>query len=140
MITWLTGQSGAGKTTLANLVSNEVDCIILDGDEMRESISKELTYTLEDRKTNQYSIARLASVLSRQKDVVVASIAPTQEIRDEITNICNPKWIYIKRTIPERKNHIYEEPTDYFTIDNDFLRPEEGLKMFMKRCYNPNDR
>ena len=138
-IIWLTGQSDAGKTTLANLIVNETDCIILDGDEMRASISLGLGYSIEDRKENQYKIARLAKVLSNQRDVIVSSIAPTQEIRNEITNICNPNWCYIKMTLPKRKNHIYEEPTDMYTIDNDFLRPDEALKMFMKKYYNPNN-
>ena len=38
-IVWLTGGSGAGKTTLANLLQAEMTCVVLDGDEMRASIS-----------------------------------------------------------------------------------------------------
>ena len=53
-IFWFTGQSGSGKTTLAYAWNKEFDAIVLDGDEMRESISLEEGFSKEDRRKNGY--------------------------------------------------------------------------------------
>ena len=133
-IYWLTGHSGSGKSTIAQRLQKDFDCIILDGDEMRESVSLGTGFSREARTEHNYRVARLAKIMAKQKTVVVAVIAPMEEVRKEIENICNPTWIYIKRTLPEREGHFYEEPTDYFTLDHDKLNIEQSvteLKKFM---------
>src|SRR6185436_1892713 len=75
-IVWLTGQSGSGKTTLANAIKDELgSVVILDGNEMRESISAE-GFSPDDRHAHNLRVARLAQVLSKQAIVVVSVIAP----------------------------------------------------------------
>ena len=133
-IFWLTGSSGSGKSTIAKRIQKDFDCIILDGDEMRESISLGAGFSREARTEHNYRVARLAKIMAKQKTVLVTVIAPMAEVRKEIENICNPTWIYIKRTLPVKEGHFYEEPTDYFTLDHDKLNIEQSvaeLKKFM---------
>ncbi len=126
MIIWLTGQSNAGKTTLAKMLQREWPCIILDGDDMRDSISLGLGFSRDDRTAHNYRVAGLAKVLSEQMNVVISVIAPIKDVRAKIDMICSPKWIYVKRTLPERDGHFYEEPDGYPVLDHDILSAEES--------------
>jgi adenylylsulfate kinase len=87
---WLTGLSGAGKSTLAlavrdALVSRGRRVEILDGDEIRENLSKGLGFSKEDRDTNIRRIGYVARLLSRNGIVAIAAaISPYREIRDEV--------------------------------------------------------
>jgi len=129
MIIWFTGQSGAGKTTIARQIYQTYDrAVILDGDEMRSSISHGLGFSKEDRMANNLRIARLAKVLERYVDVVLVSvIAPMQNVRDMITHEISPFWVYVKRTLPEREGHFYEEPVDCPVLDHDKLSIAESV-------------
>lgn len=131
-LVWLTGQSGAGKTTLAYRISKELDYLVLDGDEMRDSISLNAGFS---RKEHNLKIARLAKILSNQKNIIVSVIAPMKDVREEITKICNPNWIYLKRDLPDREGHFYEEP-NYKTIDIDNGTLEENLEL-LKQYITP---
>ncbi len=90
VILWLTGLSGAGKTTIARGVERELqarNCLVevLDGDEIRTHISKELGFSREDRETNIRRIGFIANRLSRNGiAVIVAAISPYRTIRDEV--------------------------------------------------------
>lgn len=130
MILWLTGQSGSGKTTLAKALQKEWPCIILDGNEMRQSISLGDGFSRQDRADHNCRVARLAKVLSEQANVVVSVIAPMRIVRRMIDDICQPSWIYIKRTQPKREGHFYEKPTYYSLILNhDRLSIEQSLSL-----------
>ncbi len=83
-VVWLTGLSGAGKTTLAHaaakLVGRPVE--IMDGDEIREFLSEGLGFSKEDRDTNSHRIGFVARLLAKHGVLVfVASIAPYRETR-----------------------------------------------------------
>ena len=94
MILWITGRRGAGKTTLAKELQGKLGSILLDGDEMRESISKDLGFEMKDRIENNLRIARLAKVLHEQgHDVVVATICPTQDLRRQVYYVCKCRFI-----------------------------------------------
>jgi adenylylsulfate kinase len=88
-ILWFTGLSGSGKSTLANFITpilKEKGCLveILDGDEVRENLSKGLGFSKEDRDTNIRRIGYVANMLSRNGVVsITAAISPYREIRDE---------------------------------------------------------
>lgn len=125
---WFTGQSGSGKTTVAKALQRIFDCVILDGDEMRNSISLGAGFSREDRKEHNLRVARLAKTLSAQKTVLVSVIAPMEEVRKEISEICNPTWVYMKRTMPDREGHFYEEPEGYFTVNHDELNAKESVE------------
>lgn len=112
MILWLTGNSGAGKTTTAQNLKKKRNCIILDGDKMRESISLGLGFSKEDREENNLRIARLAKILREEGHLVVISvIAPFRSTREKITKIIpEVKWVYVKRDLPILKEKPYEKP------------------------------
>jgi adenylylsulfate kinase len=86
---WFTGLSGAGKTTIAELVRPELErrgrlVEWLDGDEVREHLSKGLGFSKEDRDTNIDRIGWVASRLTRHgAAVIVSAISPYAQARDK---------------------------------------------------------
>lgn len=87
---WFTGLSGSGKSTLAQyltpiLIERGCKVEVLDGDEIRENLSKGLGFSKEDRDTNIRRIGYVANLLSRNGVVsITAAISPYQAIRDEL--------------------------------------------------------
>ena len=88
-ILWFTGLSGSGKSTLTNhiaplLKARGCKVEILDGDEVRESLSKGLSFSKEDRDVNVRRIGFVANLLARNGVVAItAAISPYRAIRDE---------------------------------------------------------
>jgi adenylyl-sulfate kinase len=87
---WFTGYSGAGKSTIAEIVVDELRARgryveLLDGDEVREHLSKGLGFSKEDRDTNIRRIGFVASLLARNGVIAVtAAISPYRAVRDEV--------------------------------------------------------
>ena len=104
---WFTGLSGAGKTTISKLVSDELlargsRLEILDGDVVRENLSKGLGFSKEDRDTNIRRIAFVADLLSRNGvPVITAAISPYREIRAEARELMGDRFIevYVKASV-----------------------------------------
>ncbi|MBM3666152.1 MAG: adenylyl-sulfate kinase [Actinobacteria bacterium] len=98
---WFTGLSGAGKTTISKHVSDELrargsNLEILDGDVVRENLSKGLGFSKEDRDTNIRRIAFVADLLSRNGvPVITAAISPYREIRDEARETMGDRFIEV---------------------------------------------
>ncbi len=86
---WFTGLSGAGKTTVSRLVEKELRARghkveILDGDVVRENLSKGLGFSKEDRDTNIRRIGFVCEILTRNDVVAIAAaISPYHAIRNE---------------------------------------------------------
>jgi adenylylsulfate kinase len=84
---WFTGLSGAGKSTIADLVGPRLeetgrDVEYLDGDVVRTHLSKGLGFSKEDRDTNIERIGWVASRLTRHgAAVIVSAISPYEETR-----------------------------------------------------------
>ena len=89
-ILWFTGLSGSGKSTLAQYLTpilKERGCNVevLDGDEVRENLSKGLGFSKEDRDTNIRRIGYVAGLLSRNGTcAITAAISPYAAVRDEV--------------------------------------------------------
>src|SRR5580693_7638613 len=87
---WFTGLSGAGKSTIGQRVATELRdrglrVEVLDGDEVRQTLSAGLGFSREDRDTNIRRIGFVADLLSRNGIiVVVAAISPYRETREEV--------------------------------------------------------
>jgi adenylylsulfate kinase len=90
---WLTGLSGAGKTTIAHLVGPELERCghvveYLDGDMVRLHFSKELGFSKSDRDTNIERIGWVASRLTRHgAAVIVSAISPYEETRRHVREL-----------------------------------------------------
>jgi adenylylsulfate kinase len=87
---WFTGLSGAGKTTIAEIVEHELrerfgQVEVLDGDIVRTNLSKGLGFSREDRDTNILRIGFVADLLTRNGvGVIVSAISPFKEARDQV--------------------------------------------------------
>ena len=94
LVIWLTGLSGAGKSTLARSLSRQLAAAglrveTLDGDEVRENLSRGLGFSEEDRNTNIRRIGFVARLLARNGVVVLgAAISPYRQSRDDVR-----RWI-----------------------------------------------
>lgn len=109
-VVWLTGNVGSGKTSIAYLLKERLGAIVLDGDELRSSISTDLGFSKKDRDAHNMRVARLAHILNNQNfNVVVSVIAPFRSTRRKITTLINPYWIYVKSDT-RVKNMPYEIP------------------------------
>ncbi|NIM06599.1 MAG: adenylyl-sulfate kinase [Armatimonadetes bacterium] len=86
---WFTGLSGSGKSTLAEqvrdiLLERGLKVEVLDGDVVRQNLSKGLGYSKEDRDINIRRIGFVCNLLTRNDVVAIAAaISPYKEIRDE---------------------------------------------------------
>jgi adenylyl-sulfate kinase len=95
-VVWLTGLSGAGKSTIAqgvyeHLVQQGRRCELLDGDQLRQQLCRDLGFSHADREENVRRIGYVAGLLSRHDVIVlVAVIAPynqdRQLLREQIPN------------------------------------------------------
>jgi adenylylsulfate kinase len=87
---WFTGLSGAGKTTVAEIVEHELrehagTVEVLDGDIVRTNLSKGLGFSREDRDTNVLRIGFVANLLTRNGvPVIVSAISPYKKARDHV--------------------------------------------------------
>jgi adenylyl-sulfate kinase len=87
---WMTGLSGAGKTTIARIVESELKgrglkIERLDGDVVRQSLTRDLGFSREDRDKNIERVTFVAKLLSRNGIGVVACfISPYQAVRDQV--------------------------------------------------------
>lgn len=76
---WITGISGAAKTTLANninaiLNSSQYASVILDGDEIRKKMNQDLGFSIKDRDENIRRIACMSELLSHQNLITIVSV------------------------------------------------------------------
>jgi adenylylsulfate kinase len=87
-VIWFTGLSGAGKTTLAIEIEKELRDLrffskILDGDQVRNGLNKDLGFSKEDRTENIRRIAEVSKLLISEGIICINSfITPTQELRE----------------------------------------------------------
>jgi len=103
---WFTGLSGSGKTTITTHLVKElrkrgVPLEVLDGDIVRENLSKGLGFSKEDRDTNIRRIAFVANLLSRNGvPVITAAISPYREIRNEARELMDGRFVEVYAKAP----------------------------------------
>jgi adenylylsulfate kinase len=95
-VVWLTGLSGAGKSTLATLLEQELfelgcQCYILDGDNVRHGLNRDLGFSPEDRTENIRRIGEVANLLRDAGLIVLtAFISPYRDDRARARAVCPP--------------------------------------------------
>jgi bifunctional enzyme CysN/CysC len=156
VLIWLTGFSGAGKSTIANIVERKLHKLgrhtyILDGDNVRHGLNKDLGFTDADRVENVRRTAEVASLMVDAGLIVIASfISPFRAERDfarscvrpgefievfvdtplAVAEARDPKGLFKKARRGELFNFTgvdspYEPPTDpEMRIDTTQIAPE----------------
>jgi adenylylsulfate kinase len=101
-VVWFTGLSGAGKTTVANIVEAELEqrgLVVdhLDGDIVRTHLSKGLGFSKEDRDANIQRIGWVASRVARAgAAVIVSAISPYEEARRHARSLIEPHAPFVE--------------------------------------------
>jgi len=107
-VIWITGISASGKTTLALSLKdyyqqNSIPADILDGDELRKTLSKDLGFSPEDRKEHNKRVIIVAKLLAKNGiTTIIPLISPYRETRElarkEIPNFVE---VYVKASLEE---------------------------------------
>ena len=141
---YLTGLSGSGKTTIANLLKTKLYTythqhpIILDGDEIRQTVNYDLGLSKNDRSINVKKIGNIANIIAKNNGIAICSnIAPYRKDRLYNRNLIESNGniyveVFLKSSINEcikrdpkglykiNKNKIIESANEYETpIDNE---------------------
>jgi adenylylsulfate kinase len=83
---WFVGLHGSGKTTITNNLAKllkDIQVEVLDGDELRKTLSSDLTYTLEDRNIHMRRVADLCRKINEKGTLCIACVASPTEISRE---------------------------------------------------------
>jgi len=105
---WFTGLSGSGKSTLANLVEMELhkkglSTYILDGDNVRQGINKDLSFSHQDRSENIRRIAEISTLMLDAGVLTLAAfVSPYIKDRDAVKQIVgqdNVLEIYVNTSL-----------------------------------------
>jgi adenylylsulfate kinase len=138
---WFTGLSGAGKSTIAEMLYHELQARrmkveILDGDVVRQNLSKGLGFSKEDRDTNIRRIGFVANLLTRNGVAAICCpISPYKAIRDECRALIGEfVEVYVHATIEELsqnrdpkglyKKALAGEITGFTGVDDPYEPPE----------------
>lgn len=107
-VLWMTGLSGAGKSTIAGRLAEELTALgrtvsVLDGDEVRTHLSKGLGFSKEDRDTNVGRIGYVAGLVANAGGVAItAAISPYKAVRDEVrSRTPNFVEVYVRCSLEE---------------------------------------
>tara|TARA_R110001606_G_C15306379_1_gene643143 strand:+ start:693 stop:1133 length:441 start_codon:yes stop_codon:yes gene_type:complete len=137
MIYWFTGQPGAGKTVLADLLKQNKfrKAYRIDGDQMRDLFSNK-DYSIKGRIANIDAAQKISHYLHNQgQDVIVSLVSPYLDQREEFKEILGSKLVefYIHTTSQRgrEKYHVegYQKPNNHFTYINTTIdTPIQSLK------------
>jgi adenylylsulfate kinase len=138
---WFTGLSGSGKSTIAEMLyhelrARELKTEILDGDVVRQNLSKGLGFSKEDRDTNILRIGFVADLLTRNGVATICCpISPYKAARDAVrAQIGEFVEIYVHATVEEiaanrdpkglYKKALAGEITGFTGVDDPYEAPE----------------
>lgn len=108
IVIWMTGLSGSGKSTIAKrlerkLAENNFFSVVLDGDELRKTLNKDLGFSEADRAENIRRAAELARLLALKNVVVICSfITPLQKHRKLAAEITGNRYFEVFVDCPLR--------------------------------------
>ena len=139
---WLTGLPCSGKSTLATeiegiFLERGMKVEVMDGDEVRQNLTKDLGFSREDRENNIRRIGYVSKLLSRNGVVtIVAAIAPYQSVRDEVRESIGRRYIevYLEAPVEELikrdvkgmyKKALAGEIKNFTGIDDPYETPEK---------------
>jgi adenylylsulfate kinase len=139
---WFTGLSGAGKSTIAEMLYHEFQARglkteILDGDVVRQNLSKGLGFSKEDRDTNILRIGFVAELLTRNGVATICCpISPYKETRDQVRGMVGEfVEVYVHATVDELarnrdpkglyKKALAGEITGFTGVDDPYEPPED---------------
>ena len=139
---WFTGLSGSGKSTIAEMLFHEfqsrgMKTEILDGDVVRQNLSKGLGFSKEDRDTNILRIGFVAELLTRNGVATICCpISPYKETRDAVrAQIGRFVEVYVYATVDEiaanrdpkglYKKALAGEITGFTGVDDPYEAPED---------------
>lgn len=166
-VIWLTGLSGSGKSSIANQtvkdLFNDYQIMILDGDDVRSGLNKDLSFSQEDRQENLRRVAETAKLFRQKGFIVLCSfISPMNEQRQMIRDIVkdgfhlayinttlsecekrDPKGLYAKARNGEIKNFTgidapFEEPQHCELIINTKNKNIEECSLELKNYIEKN--
>lgn len=164
-VLWLTGLSGSGKSTIANIVEKKLarmnrHTFLLDGDNVRHGLNKDLGFTDADRVENIRRVGEVAKLMTDAGLIVItAFISPFQSERDMVRSMMQPgefvevfidtplevaesrdvKGLYAKARSGALKNFTgidspYETPNNAeIVIDTTLVSPEEAADLIIAR-------
>lgn len=162
---WMTGLPGSGKSTLATILKAKLQASgrlveVLDGDEVRKGLSRDLGLSREDREEHAWRVSFVSRLLSRNGVVsIVALISPYRSSRESAKRVIgeerfiqihvkaslqacekrDPKGLYAKARRGEITNMTgiqdpYEEPLDAdIVVETESGSPEESAEFIMGR-------
>jgi adenylylsulfate kinase-like enzyme len=131
---WFTGQAGAGKTTLANLLKYKLEThflnkkfVILDGDEIRELFNNK-DYSKEGRLNNVGMVQNCCRFLIKNDIVpIVCMVSPFEKQRKEFCKEINGVEIFLECNDIRGREHFhidyYEKPR--YTLYDKLLSPKQ---------------
>ena len=101
LVIWLFGLSGSGKTTISNLLSEQLKAegyfsVALDGDALREGINKDLGFSEQDRTENIRRAAEIAKLMLNNNIITICSfITPLQAQRALAAEIIGDRYFEV---------------------------------------------
>ena len=141
MIYWFTGQPGAGKTTLANKLAEDLyHAFHIDGDRMR-SLFTNTDYSINGRVKNVETAQRIAQYLNfLDHDVIVSLVAPYIDQREDFKKIMGDQLIeiYVHTSEIRERDHFksiaYTSPQENFLdIDTTNRTVEESYSELLQK-------
>ena len=125
MIIWITGLPGSGKTTLANEIKDILEektsnnIVILDGDNIRNILPYEISYSNEDRKKLAFFYSKLALLIEKSNCIVICSFVALFHCVQEHTRLNANDYfeIFLDPSLEElvtiNKKDLYSDGSDY---------------------------